>query len=192
MRPASKRVRIKSDYRGVIFSLQIPFKEFRNAASLASRKRSSSSSPDIVTMADIQTHESFQRDQDIKGSSDRSFGLVFTAVFLIVGLWPLVHGEPVRLWSLAIAGIVLAIALIRPALLGPLNRLWMKFGLLLHKIVNPIVMGLVFFFAVVPTAFIIKLMGKDPLRRKLDRDAATYWIDRNPPGPAPDSMKNQF
>jgi len=143
-------------------------------------------------MADSHTHESFERDQQVKGSSDRSFGFVFAAVFAIIGLWPLVRGAEPRSWSLIVAAVFLAIAVVHPRLLAPLNRLWLKFGLLLHKITNPIIMACVFFLAVVPTALIMKMMGKDPLRRKLDKGAASYWIHRTPPGPPPDSMKNQF
>lgn len=117
---------------------------------------------------------------------------MFTVVFAIIGLWPLTGGNGVRLWSLGIAGLILAAALIHPVLLAPANRLWMKFGLLLHRITNPIIMGLVFFVAVTPTALILRIMGKDPLQRKIDRDAASYWIDRKPPGPEPDTMTNQF
>lgn len=143
-------------------------------------------------MAEIQTHESFARDQQVKGSSDRSFGVVFTVVFAIIGLWPLLHGGGVRLWWLVAAGAVLAAAVLYPRLLAPLNRLWMKFGLLLHRITNPIIMGVVFYLAVLPTALIMRMLGKDPLRRKLDKSATSYWIMREPPGPPPESMKNQF
>ena len=143
-------------------------------------------------MAEIQTHESSEREQQVKGSSDRSFGIVFTVVFAIIGLWPLIHDAAPRLWSLIAAAAILAIALICPGLLAPFNRLWLKFGLLLHKITNPIIMGFVFFLAVVPTGLIMKMLGKDPLRRKLDKEAASYWIPREPPGPPPESMKNQF
>jgi hypothetical protein len=137
-------------------------------------------------------HEPLTRDEEVRGSSDRSFGIVFTVVFAIVGLWPLIGGGSVRLWSLSIAGALLAISLIRPSLLAPFNRLWMRFGLLLHGVTNPIIMGLVFFLAVTPTALILKLMGKDPLRRRFDREVRSYWIERTPPGPDPESMKNQF
>ena len=137
-------------------------------------------------------HESLTRAEAVKTSSDRSFGVVFTVVFLIIGLWPLLSGATPRLWALAVAAGFLAAALIRPSVLAPLNRLWTKFGLLLHKITNPIIMGLVFFLAVTPTALIMMALGKDPLRRKIDKNATSYWIRRDPPGPAPESMKNQF
>lgn len=140
----------------------------------------------------IDTHESFARETDVKGSSNRAFGVVFTVVFAIIGLLPLFGGGPVRWWSLMVAGVFLLAALVRPRVLAPLNRLWTRFGLLLHNITNPIIMGLVFFLAVTPTALIMRALGKDPLRRRFDKSAKTYWIDRQPPGPEPETMKQQF
>ncbi len=137
-------------------------------------------------------HEPFSRSEEIKQSSDRSFGIVFTVVFAVIGLWPMLGDGQIRVWSISIAGLLLAISVIRPAILAPLNRLWTRFGLLLHRITNPIIMGFVFFLAVTPTAVILKLMGKDPLRRGFDREAKSYWIERTPPGPEPETMKNQF
>jgi hypothetical protein len=138
------------------------------------------------------THESFDRTEPVQGSSDRAFGIVFTVVFALIGLWPLPWGNGVRWWALGIAAVFLLAALIIPKTLAPLNRAWMRFGLLLHKIVNPVIMGLVFFLTVTPTALIMRALGKDPLRRRLDKEATTYWIDRDPPGPDPDSMPRQF
>jgi hypothetical protein len=138
------------------------------------------------------THEDYSREHEIKGSSDRSFGLVFAGFFAIVGFWPLVHGTMPRWWSVGVAVAFLVVAYVRPSLLAVPNRLWMKFGLLLAKIVNPIVMGLVFYLTVTPTAAIMRMMHKDPLRLKLDRAAKSYWIEREPPGPAPDTMSHQF
>ncbi len=146
-------------------------------------------------MTDSKTnavHETMKRDEEVKGSSDRAFGMVFTVVFVIVGLWPLTGGGSPRIWALIVAGVFGAAALMYPTILAPLNRLWTRFGLLLHKITNPIIMGLVFFVTVTPSALIMKMMGKDPLNRKIDRNAKSYWIDRQPPGPSPETMKNQF
>ena len=137
-------------------------------------------------------HESFSRDEAVKVSSVRAFGIVFTVLFAVIGLWPLIHGGEVRIWSLVLAVVILAVALIRPSLLAPFNQAWMKFGLLLHKITNPVIMGLIFFLTVTPTALIMRAMGKDPLRRKFDPSATSYWIDRDPPGPEPETMKQQF
>jgi len=134
----------------------------------------------------------FSSDEKAEGPSDRSFGLVFTAVFALIGLWPLLNGGTARIWALAISVIFLVVSFARPAILAPLNRLWMRFGELLHKIVNPIVMGLMFFGAVTPTGLIMRAMGKDLLHLKKDPAAKSYWIERQPPGPAPESMKHQF
>ena len=137
-------------------------------------------------------HETTQRDAPVKTSSDRSFGLVFAAVFAIVAAWPLVHGEAVRWWSVPVALAFLIIALATPRILKPLNRIWTAFGLLLHKIVSPIIMGAIFFIAVTPTSFLMRLLGKTPIPLRFDPTATSYWIVRTPPGPSGESMKNQF
>lgn len=128
----------------------------------------------------------------VQGSTDRSFGLVFTAFFLIVGLLPLLHGHAVRFWALALAAIFLVLAMAIPHVLAPLNRVWTKFGLLLHSIVSPVALGILFYGVVTPTGLIMRLLGNDPLRLRFDRSAKSYWIVRSPPGPDADSLKNQF
>ncbi len=140
----------------------------------------------------VATHERLVREEEIRGSSNRAFGLVFAAVFTIIGLWPLVHVAGVRLWALAVAVVFLAIAIIRPAFLTPLNRLWTRIGLLLHAVVNPMVMGLLFYFMITPTGYVMRLLGKDLLNLRWEPAAKSYWIERRPPGPAPETMKNQF
>lgn len=137
-------------------------------------------------------HEDFHRQEEVKGSSNSGFGIVFAVVFAIVGLGPLAHGGMVRWWSLALAAFFLAAAYLFPNSLTPLNRLWTTFGLLLHHIVNPLIMGLLFFLTVTPIGLVMRLLGKDPLRLKLDRAAKSYWIERTPPGPEPDTMRRQF
>ncbi|AVM75643.1 SxtJ family membrane protein [Magnetospirillum gryphiswaldense] len=124
--------------------------------------------------------------------SERSFGIVFAVVFALIGLWPLKAGGDMRLWALGLAALFLVVAFVAPKLLKPLNLLWFKFGLLLHKIMTPLIMGLLFFLTVTPVGMLMRATGKDPMRLKRDPDAASYWIDRDPPGPPPDSMKNQF
>ena len=139
------------------------------------------------------THETLERHEVVKGSSNRSFGLVFVFVFALVAVWPWIFGTgSVRVWSASIAGLRMVIALFVPSVLARFNRLWMKFGLLLHRVVNPLTMGMIFFLTVTPTALIFRVLGKDPLRLKLDPKAASYWIYRDPPGPKPDSMTQQF
>jgi hypothetical protein len=137
-------------------------------------------------------HESFERDDQVEGSSNRSFGLVFAAVFAIVGLFPLAFGGGVRTWALLAGAGFAAVALARPALLAPLNRLWLKLGLLLHRVVSPIMLGIMFFAVVTPIGLLMRALGKDPLRLKRDRSADSYWIPREPPGPTPESLKDQF
>lgn len=139
------------------------------------------------TLADLTPHASGP-----EGGSDRAFGLVFAAVFAIIGCWPLLKSGPVRLWSLALAVVFLALAVAVPRVLAPLNKVWLRFGLLLGRIVSPIVLFLVYVVAVVPTALLMRLSGKDPLRRSFDPAASTYWIPRVPVGKPDRTMTRQF
>lgn len=143
-------------------------------------------------MNDTRTHEDFDRQEEIVLGSERIFGFVFAVVFLIVAGWPLLGGGDLVLWALAVAALFLVTALIVPRWLRPLNRLWFIFGLILHKIVSPVVMGLLFYLTVTPTALIMRILGKTPLDLKFDKDADSYWIERDPPGPDRETMKNQF
>jgi hypothetical protein len=97
-----------------------------------------------------------------------------------------------RQWSLIAAGVFAGLALLIPAVLAPANRVWMKFGELLHHIVSPVALGVVFYVAVLPTGLILRLLGKDPLRLRFDPSATSYWIKRDPSGPAAESLNNQF
>lgn len=137
-------------------------------------------------------HEDLHRNTDIDGSSDRSFGLVFAGLFLFIALFPLFYKEPFRWWAIIIAAAFALVALTAPAFLSILNRLWTRFGVLLGKVVSPIASGILLFGVFTPIALVMRLTGKDPLRLKLDPNAKTYWIERKPPGPPPDSMTNQF
>jgi hypothetical protein len=128
----------------------------------------------------------------VVSGGDRSFGIVFAGAFTVIGLWPLLDGRLPRFWALFIACGFVAVAALAPWSLRPLNVLWMRFGALLHRIVTPLIMGVVFFLTVVPTALILRVLGKDPLRLKRDVDAASYWIERCPPGPDPGTMTRQF
>lgn len=127
--------------------------------------------------------------QRVKIGSERSFGLVFAGVFAVVGLFPLLHEGAPRRWALGIGTVFLILAFLRPALLAPLNRLWFRFGLALGAVVTPVIMGLLFVVAVIPTALALKLFRKDPMQRRLAPGAATYWERRDKqPGP----MRDQF
>jgi hypothetical protein len=141
----------------------------------------------------VSTHERIDRHEEVVGSSDRSFGFVFASVFTIITLVKLWRGwtDWGYLWlGLAIAFAVAAAA--APSILAPLNRLWLKVGLALHKVMTPLIMGLLFFLVVTPIGLVMRASGKDMLRLKRAPADKSYWIDRTPPGPAPDSMKNQF
>ncbi len=138
------------------------------------------------------THEAFERDEEIVAGSDRSFGLVMAGAFSVVTALNAWHAGRIWPWTAGVAAAFLVAALLRPALLNPLNRLWLKFGLLLHRIVNPVIMALVFYGTVLPTGLVLRAMGKDLLRLRREPEADSYWIVRTPPGPAPETMKDQF
>jgi hypothetical protein len=138
------------------------------------------------------THEAFSRDEKIVAGSDRSFGLVMSVALAAVTLLNAWHAGRIWPWTGGLALLFLAVALLRPSILHPLNLLWLKFGLLLHRIVNPVVMALLFYGTVLPTGIVMRLMGRDLLRLKLMPDADSYWIARTPPGPAAETMKDQF
>lgn len=140
----------------------------------------------------IQTHEDFSRGHEAKKSSDRSFGLVFASVFAIIAFWPLVHHGPVRWWSLGLSAAFAVLVLAAPSLLGPLNRVWTRLGRILNTLMSPVFMGILFFLVFTPIALVMQLLGADPLGLRYDTKRASYWLDKNPPGPASDTMANQF
>ena len=113
----------------------------------------------------------------MKKSSERNFGLFFSAIFFLIGLWPLLSASPLRLWSISLAVVLLALALVRPRLLKPLNYSWLKLGEILGKIIVPIIMGLLFFIILTPISFFVRVLGKDLLRLKFSKNN-TYWIKR--------------
>ena len=125
---------------------------------------------------------------EIKISSNRSFGVVFFIVFLLVALYPLLKGNDLRIWSLIISFIFLALGLINSKILTPLNRLWFKFGLLIGKLISPLIMAIIFFMVVTPIGFIMRLLKKDLLNLKNNKKE-TYWINKTGPK---SKMKNQF
>jgi len=138
------------------------------------------------------TYSATLHGHEIKTSSDRSFGFVFTAVFLIIGLEPLRRSEVIKVIPLVLAAVFLAVSLIYPRVLAPLNRLWTRFGLLIAKITNPIVLGLVYFVVLTPLAVISRLFGRDPLEIKLDRTAKSYWVILPKTVHSKDRMRQQF
>ena len=129
------------------------------------------------------------RKSKIKISSNRNFGLVFFMFFLILSLWPLIYGDPARIWLAGISLVFLFLGLMRSKLLTPLNRIWSKFGLVMGYIISPIVMGVVFFLVITPIALVMNIIGKDLLNKKYDKKKETYWIKRDTPV---GTMKRQF
>ena len=125
---------------------------------------------------------------DIKIGSNRSFGIVFFIVFFLISIYPLVNSESIRIWSLIVSLIFLTLGAINSKLLSPLNKVWFKFGLLLGRIISPIVMGIIFFLVVTPIALLMRLLKKDLLNLKFSKNN-TYWIEKSGPK---SKMKNQF
>ena len=125
---------------------------------------------------------------DIKISSNRSFGIVFFVVFLLIALYPLTHGGEIRIWSLIISILFLILGLLNSKILAPLNKIWFKFGILLGRIVSPLIMGIIFFLVVTPVGLIMRILGKDVLNLKFNTNKS-YWIEKTGPK---SKMKNQF
>jgi hypothetical protein len=128
----------------------------------------------------------------VKPSSNRTFGLVFAAFFALIALLPLVRGHSLRRWPLPFSVLFLVAALAAPKLLAPLNRAWTGLGSLMHAVVNPLVLGILFYLVFTPFGWVLRRMGKDFLRLRPAPGAPSYWIPRQPPGPAPESMSRQF
>ena len=120
--------------------------------------------------------------------SNRNFGIVFTIVFLIISLWPLLKGTDIRYWSLTISLIFFVLAIMNSKLLTPLNKIWFKLGILLGKFFSPLIMGTIFFFVVTPIGIFMRILRKDLLNLKFNK-SSSYWIKKEDPK---SSMKNQF
>lgn len=138
-------------------------------------------------MTDVTSHT------EVEIGSNKSFGLVFAAVFAIIAFWPLVfHGSSLRLWALTIAAIFLAVTYLAPQVLKPLNRVWFLFGMLINKIVTPLVMGIIFVSTVVPIGLIRRMLNPDPMNQKFDPSSDSYWAQRDPEMTKQTSMRKQF
>ena len=125
---------------------------------------------------------------DIKISSNRSFGIVFFIVFILVALYPLIYSGDIRIWSIVLSLIFLTLGLLNSKILTPLNKIWFKFGIILGKIISPIIMGVIFFLVVTPIGLLMRFLGKDLLNLKYNKNKS-YWIEKNGPK---SKMKNQF
>jgi hypothetical protein len=138
------------------------------------------------------SHEFQPRDEENKTSSNRNFGLVFAAFFALLATLSIWHGTGRWPIWLGCACAMLILALAAPRLLAPFNWAWTKLGVLLHSIVGPIFLTVLFYGCITPIGFLMRLSGKDPLRLKYEPAAESYWITRVPPGPSPQSFKDQF
>ena len=127
--------------------------------------------------------------KEIKISSNKSFGIVFFVIFLVVALWPLINEGEIRIWSIVISIIFLFLGLINSKILTPLNKLWFRFGILLGNVFSPIVMGIIYFGVITPIGILMKLIGKDILNLKQNKKSSTYWIKKEK---VISNMKNQF
>ena len=125
---------------------------------------------------------------EIKIGSNRSFGIVFFFVFLLIGLYPLINNQDIRLWSLAISIVFLILGIFDSKILNPFNKLWFKFGIFLGKIISPLIMGIIFFLVVTPIGLLMRILGKDLLNLKYNNNKS-YWIEKDDPK---SKMKNQF
>ena len=125
---------------------------------------------------------------DIKIGSNRSFGIVFFVVFLLIALYPLTNSEGIIVWSVIISFIFLVLGLLNSKILTPLNKIWFKFGIILGEIISPLIMGIIFFFVVTPIGLVMRILGKDVLNLKYNKNQS-YWIEKNGPK---SKMKNQF
>ena len=141
----------------------------------------------MATASELTSHAA-----EVRPGSNRSFGLVFAAVFAVIGCLPLWVGHMPRWWAVVIAAALGIVAFVRPDLLAPLNRVWFRIGMVLSRVVSPIVLGVVYFLCVTPIGLIMRAMGKDVLALRWRGENTSYWIVREPHQPAPETMKNQF
>jgi hypothetical protein len=144
-------------------------------------------------------HEDFSRKDEVKGSSDRAFGLTVGGILLAIAavraglhMWDGADPGWVEGVLAGVGALLLVFGLVAPARLAPLNRAWTRLGLLLFKVVNPLVLGLIYLTTIVPIGLLMRLLGRDLLSLKFDRQAQSYWVLREPPGPAPETMIRQF
>ena len=126
---------------------------------------------------------------EVKLGSNRSFGIVFFIVFVLIAIYPLINQGEVRIWSLIISFLFLFLGLLNSKILTPLNKLWFRFGLFLGKIISPIIMAVIFFLVVTPIGLLMRLFGKDVLNLKLNKKKTSYWIEKVGTN---SKMKNQF
>ena len=128
------------------------------------------------------------KNNEIKISSNKSFGIVFAIVFFLIGLWPIIKSNDIRIWSLILSVIFLILGLMNSSILTPLNKIWFRFGIFLGNFIAPVVMGIIFFFVVTPIGLIMRLLGRDLIKLKKNNENS-YWIEKKD---TESSMKKQF
>lgn len=128
------------------------------------------------------------KNNEIKISSNKSFGIVFAIVFFLIGLWPIIESNDIRIWSLILSVIFLILGLMNSSILTPLNKIWFRFGIFLGNFIAPVVMGIIFFFVVTPIGLIMRLLGRDLIKLKKNNENS-YWIEKKD---TESSMKKQF
>ncbi len=124
--------------------------------------------------------------------TNKSFGIIFAIIFFVIGLSPLAFDEGIYFSFLFLSLLFLLSSLLTPRILTPFNYIWFRFGLIIHSIVGPILLGIIFFTLITFTGVLMRLLGKKPLITTYDHDAPTYWVNRSPPGPLRESLSNQF
>lgn len=137
-------------------------------------------------------HEDYRRDTAMQAGSPRGFGLIVGGALVLIAGIPLFSGERPWLFPAGIGAALIAVALLAPRLLQPLNLAWTALGRLMQRVFDPIFLGFLFFCVITPVALAMRAAGKDPLLLKRDPTARSYWISREPPGPPPSGMKDQF
>jgi hypothetical protein len=137
-------------------------------------------------------HESYERSETAQLSSNRAFGFVFAAVFFAIAIAPWFSHHPPRPWAAWVGGLFALTALARPTLLAPINRLWMRLGALLNRVTSPVMLATMFVLVITPMGMAMRWLGKDPLRLRLDRSLPSYWIERAPSEPKPNTFTDQF
>lgn len=143
-------------------------------------------------MSQQTNHENLERHHQVRRDSDQSVGILFTVIFAVIALWPLMSGETIRWWAAGISAGLLMLSLVWPTGLKPLATCWFGLGDVLHHIINPVIMAILFFVVVTPFGWFMRLFRHDPLKLKKTSDQSTYWIERDPPGPEPKNLYDQF
>ena len=133
-----------------------------------------------------------KKNHKLTGSTDKTFGLFFALIFLLFSIWPFFQGNNPRIWLAFFAVSLAIIAFIAPRLLSPFNKIWSQFGLFLHRLISPLVLGLIYLIAVIPISLALKLSGKDPLRLKIEPENDSYWILVKESEKTKSSMLNQY